>query len=165
MGFFKCVMVNHILNKINIFFKRFIALEERLTLATLCTLFRLVLAPLIFCLILNKYWILSIILFLIAAFSDFLDGFLARKRNELTNLGKYLDPIVDKIFMILVFFAFAYNSYFFQVPHWFAFFIVIREALMVFGATYLCFYKKILDVKPTIWGKLTTFCYYFLQGF
>ena len=48
--------------------------------------------------------LLFAILFVIASFTDFLDGHLARKRNEITTFGKFLDPIADKVLVLVDFY-------------------------------------------------------------
>jgi CDP-diacylglycerol--glycerol-3-phosphate 3-phosphatidyltransferase len=60
---------------------------------------RFVLALVLFGLISAKLWLWGLIVFLIAAFTDWLDGYLARKQNLMSTLGRILDPLVDKVLM------------------------------------------------------------------
>lgn len=65
--------------------------------------------------------------FVVGAISDFLDGYLARKYNLVTNFGKLIDPLADKI---LVCAAFVYLSYVGMCPFWVTIIIVFREFLV-----------------------------------
>src|SRR5579875_1943834 len=60
---------------------------------------RFVLALLLFALIAAEAWWWCLIVFVVAAFTDWLDGYLARKQNRTSNLGRILDPLVDKVLM------------------------------------------------------------------
>lgn len=151
-------MLKSIINKITFVFKLYLISQQILTPATICTLFRLLLAPIVAFLILEKSWALAFIFFVIAALSDFLDGFLARLRNETTPLGTYLDPFSDKVFLISTFYAFTKNMTN-VIPEWFAFFVIGREFAMLIGALIVCSYKKIYFIQPSFLGKLTTFIY------
>ncbi|MCH2210874.1 MAG: CDP-diacylglycerol--glycerol-3-phosphate 3-phosphatidyltransferase [Fuerstiella sp.] len=72
--------------------------RESLNLPNLVTLSRLVLAAVLFALIdSGRWWIASSILFVFAASTDALDGWLARRSGQITTLGRILDPFVDKI--------------------------------------------------------------------
>lgn len=51
----------------------------------------------------NNYQWIAFIIFIIAAATDWLDGYLARKLNQITELGKFLDPLTDKILVIAPF--------------------------------------------------------------
>lgn len=70
------------------------------------TLLRVILSPIIFLLIvIFNFYGVSLILFIFAAASDFLDGYLARKYNLVSELGGVLDPIADKILIVFVLFG------------------------------------------------------------
>lgn len=72
--------------------------RESLNLPNLITVGRLILALILFALIdVGGYWITSAALFVFAASTDWLDGYLARKYKQVTTLGRILDPFVDKI--------------------------------------------------------------------
>ena len=66
-------------------------------------------------------------LFVFAAITDWLDGYLARKLNQITELGKFLDPLVDKVLTIALFLLFIELG---QVPAWAVFLIITRELLI-----------------------------------
>ena len=84
-------------------------------LANYFTFLRIFLAPLIFIFIINeKTQLLALIIFIFASFTDFLDGYFARKSGNVSVLGEVLDPIADKILIIFILFALAthLSSYF-----------------------------------------------------
>jgi CDP-diacylglycerol---glycerol-3-phosphate 3-phosphatidyltransferase len=89
-------------------------------------------------------WI-SVVIFLIAAGTDWLDGYLARRLNQVTDLGKFLDPLVDMLAPLLVLIELG------QVPAWGVFLILARE-LTVAGWRV----SQTTISGANIWGKLKT---------
>ena len=86
-----------------------------ITFINLLTFSRIVLAAIIFLLLMSSDgYLLALILFYIAALTDWLDGYLARKYNAVSQLGEILDPIADKILIVFVFFGLAVNG----TPPW-----------------------------------------------
>ena len=82
----------------------------KVTLINILTFSRILIAFLIFgLLVLEDYYLLSLILFFIAGISDYYDGFLARKYNATSQLGEILDPIADKILIVFLLFGLALN--------------------------------------------------------
>ncbi|MFH1458852.1 MAG: CDP-diacylglycerol--glycerol-3-phosphate 3-phosphatidyltransferase [Candidatus Omnitrophota bacterium] len=71
--------------------------------------------------------ILALIAFLIASITDFYDGYLARKHNLITDLGKLLDPIADKILVLSAFLVFVEMGI---IPAWMVVIIILRELLI-----------------------------------
>ena len=102
-----------------------------ITLPTWVTLSRLIAVPIIFGLFLwqdsELTRLISLSVFIIAAITDWLDGYLARKLNQITELGKFLDPLVDKVLTIALFLLFIELG---QVPAWAVFLIITRELLI-----------------------------------
>jgi CDP-diacylglycerol--glycerol-3-phosphate 3-phosphatidyltransferase len=87
-------------------------------------------------------------IFLVAAGTDWLDGYLARKLNQISDLGKFLDPLVDKLLVLAPLLAFIELG---QIPAWGVFLILARE-LAIAG-------WRVNQTKITganIWGKLKT---------
>jgi CDP-diacylglycerol--glycerol-3-phosphate 3-phosphatidyltransferase len=85
------------------------------TFINLLTFSRIVLAAIIFLLLMSSDgYLLALVLFYIASLTDWLDGYLARKYNAVSQLGEILDPIADKILIVFIFFGLAVNlsSYF-----------------------------------------------------
>ncbi|MFM7886487.1 MAG: CDP-diacylglycerol--glycerol-3-phosphate 3-phosphatidyltransferase [Pseudanabaena sp.] len=102
-----------------------------ITLPTWVTLSRLIAIPIIFGLFIwqdsELTRLIALSIFLIAAVTDWLDGYLARKLNQITELGKFLDPLVDKVLTIALFLLFIELG---QVPAWAVFVVITRELLI-----------------------------------
>jgi CDP-diacylglycerol--glycerol-3-phosphate 3-phosphatidyltransferase len=97
------------------------------TFINLLTFSRIVLAAVIFLLLMSSdSYLLALILFYIAGFSDWMDGYLARKYNAVSQLGEILDPIADKILIVFVFFGLAINLSSYLIG-FFASLIITRE--------------------------------------
>lgn len=92
-------------------------------------------------------WI-SVVVFLIAAGTDWLDGYLARRLNQVTDLGKFLDPLVDKLLVLAPLMALIELG---QVPAWGVFLILARELTI---AGWRVNQPKISGAN--LWGKLKT---------
>jgi len=82
----------------------------KIALINLMTLSRIVLAIVIFLLlVIDNYLEIALALFMLAGFTDYIDGYLARKYSLTSQLGEILDPIADKILIIFLFFGLALN--------------------------------------------------------
>ncbi len=75
------------------------------TLPTLITLGRLIVLPVLLWLLLTGQVWIALALYILGALTDFLDGYLARKLNQVTPFGTFLDPIADKIYVCALFIA------------------------------------------------------------
>ncbi len=127
-----------------------------LNLSNLFTFLRVLISPFIFISIMRDNVILSIILFIFAALTDFLDGYTARLMNLQTVLGTYLDPLADKIFLLSCFIALTLRNGILNIPVWFVIFMVCREFIIVIGAIIIKLIRPNFIIKPTIWGRLNT---------
>ena len=128
--------------------------EKKLTVPTFFTTIRIMLIPCISIAMMLHQWGLSFFLFVIAAATDAIDGFLARLRNEKTFVGACLDAVADKLLIITCFATLAFvQSPLFSIPLWFVLVVLCKEALLISGALYLFLRTGSLEVKPTILGK------------
>ncbi len=96
-------------------------------LPNLLTLFRILLVPLLVVVLLTEFEgsaFIGLGVFLLAALTDFLDGFIARRRRQVTNLGKLLDPAADKILTSAAFISLVELG---LAPAWMVVIIVARE--------------------------------------
>ncbi len=138
------------------------------------TVARIVLiAPFIICLLnLNAGWsgwrYIAIVLFVVTATSDALDGFLARRLQEETTLGRYLDPLADKLLIasgVILLASKATAVPDFQLPSWVAVIVVGKDLLTVigFGLIYITTGKFLAE--PKISGKTCTVVQLILLGY
>ncbi len=104
------------------------------TYSNLLSISRLLLGLLLFISISNKQTLISISLAVLAVVSDYADGYLARKRNEISELGKILDPLADKITVALGAIA-LYHAY--SLPLWIVLLIIGRDLLILLGSIIL----------------------------
>ena len=99
-------------------------------------------------------------LFLIGAISDAVDGFLARRWNQQTELGTLLDPIADKCLILgaLISCSVIHGlPDWMRIPAWFNLLVISRDALLVAGAFVLFLMRGRWTVQPSRLGKCTTF--------
>jgi len=92
--------------------------------------------------------------FAAAALGDWLDGFLARRLNQMSQLGAVLDPIADKMTMMIVAILLAAQA---LLPIWLAVVIVLRDAIIVAGAVAYRFVVGHIEMAPTRLSKANTF--------
>ena len=109
----------------------------------------------------NDIYIFKIIIYiivLITIFTDFLDGIIARKYNLISNLGKLIDPIADKIFVITIFIIFttiniAPNTT--MINNWIVVVIIARDLLITGLRNHIALNSKIIIAANNI-GKIKT---------
>ncbi|MCR5309753.1 MAG: CDP-diacylglycerol--glycerol-3-phosphate 3-phosphatidyltransferase [Bacilli bacterium] len=98
------------------------------------------------------------IFFVLASYTDHLDGSIARKRNMVTDLGKFLDPIADKLLInsLIIFLAIPGTIYSGQIafPYWCAIILIIRD-LIIDALRQMAAIKGTV-IPANIWGKLKT---------
>jgi cardiolipin synthase len=127
-----------------------------LTLSNILTLMRLAVIPVLVIVMYQQEWEWAFGLFLLAAGTDILDGQVARWLHEQTNLGRVLDPLVDKILVVSVFCVLAAGtSPVFVIPQWFVWLVVVREVIMIVGSCIIMYLCCDVVVDAMIWGKLT----------
>lgn len=126
------------------------------------TLFRIILVPIMvivsffdipgsFLGISTTMWIMELI-FIIASITDKLDGYLARKNNQVTNFGKFLDPIADKILVVAAMILFVEMG---RLPAWIPIIVIFRE-FAVSGYRLIAVQNSGKVIAANIWGKLKT---------
>lgn len=137
-------------------FERIPPYEKRITFATVLTIGRMVISPIIVFAVMMHCFKSAFGLFIIAAVTDFLDGFFARYCNQKTLLGACLDPLADKILIASCLTAlFVVDIPAFAIAPLLIIVFFIKEAVQVIGAAYLL-YKSHSFIEPTFLGKATT---------
>lgn len=122
-------------------------------LPNLITLLRLGLVPVVAVTIANGAFAAALAAFLLAAVSDFADGWIARRFGLTSRLGALLDPVADKLSMFVATVALAWHG---LVPPWLAIAIVARDVVIVAGAAAYRLVRGELDIAPTRLSKLNT---------
>lgn len=125
-----------------------------LNLANCLTLFRIVTIPIFLEFLAYQFYWEALLVFAIGGFTDFLDGFVARRMNQQTALGAYLDPVADKLLVITSFIMLGSIG---GIPIWLTVIVVARDILIVlgYGIIYLLVEER-LQVRPTQVGKWST---------
>ncbi len=135
---------------------------EAMSLPNKISLTRIVfILPFVLCIIqvqnndLYRYIALAMI-FVLGA-TDALDGYLARRRNEITKLGKYLDPAADKL--LLVTSCILLSSKIWpepRFPNWLSAIILSRDIFIIFGTAALILFTGKMGCRPNTLGRVTT---------
>lgn len=133
-----------------------------MNLANKLTIFRMILVPIMMVMPLFNIqgeilgisitYIIVDVIFILASITDKLDGYIARSRNQITTFGKFLDPIADKILVIVAMLMLVANN---KLPYWIPAIVIIRE-FAVSGYRLVAVQKDGNVIAASIWGKLKT---------
>lgn len=118
------------------------------------TLLRILLIPVFAWAYFERAPVLALWLYLAACITDFLDGYLARKLNQITNFGKLFDPLADKLMLVTLLFCLAHTGH---VAWWVLGVIALKEVYMLLGSLYMLRHKVV--VSSNIYGKVATFVF------
>ena len=121
----------------------------------LITLIRILLIAPVAVTLMHRQLETSLALFAVAAASDALDGFLAKRFGWQSVLGSILDPIADKLLLATVFVSLALLR---LVPPWLMAVVLARDAIIVAGAAAYRFFIGPLTAQPSMVSKLNTLC-------
>lgn len=123
-----------------------------MTTANKITVLRVILVPIFLLLLYTQHFVLSFIVYIIACLSDFLDGYIARKYNQISDFGKFMDPLADKMLVIS---AMCYFVEITRIPGWVVAIVCIRE-FAVGGLRMLAAENQIV-IAAAFSGKFKTF--------
>ena len=125
-----------------------------MNLANKLTMFRVIMIP-VFLIVLYadfeycKY--VALVIFAVASFTDFLDGHIARSRNLVTDFGKFMDPIADKLLVSSAFIAFVQMN---LLPAWIVIIFIARE--FIISGFRLVASDAGIVLAASWWGKFKT---------
>jgi cardiolipin synthase len=125
-----------------------------LTIPNLLTLVRIVMTPFILLELSRGHYLAGGWMFGAAAFTDILDGALARRFGGQSQIGQYLDPIADKILLTSIYIGLAIGG---AVPVWLVAVIFARDFWILLLSAVALRFTQFRDLKPSLWGKASTF--------
>ena len=129
-----------------------------MTIPNILTIARLFLVPCFIGASMQRMYGAAFFIFVSAAVTDVLDGFIARRFNQRSRLGALLDPAADKLLMVsgYVFYTLSATLPVVGVPIWLTFVIFIRDFLIAIFAYLLFTRVQVKKFPPSIAGKVTT---------
>lgn len=133
--------------------------NELLLIPNILSLFRIVLVPVFIYIYFTEkphgYW--ALVVLAISFLTDVLDGKIARKYNMISETGRILDPLADKITQFTVLVVLYIDG---KVPVIFPLLVLLKELTMLVGAIYLKKYLKTDVISSNFWGKSATGTFY-----
>ncbi len=134
-----------------------------ITLPNLLTVFRMVLVPVFVSLLFYQRFGMALGVFILAGITDGLDGLLARRFDQKSQLGTILDPIADKLLLVTSFIVLSLPSIspqprpgHFPVPFWVTAAVLSRDIFIVVGAAAINIVTGYRGFRPSWLGKLST---------
>lgn len=108
--------------------------------------------------------IAAIAIFTVAAASDGIDGYIARRWNQMSKLGTILDPIADKGLLLAGIITLSVSNWQYEFPLWFPVLVIARDIVIVSGVVVLNFINGEMRVRPSWMGKTATVAQMFAIG-
>ncbi|PSH68037.1 CDP-alcohol phosphatidyltransferase [Phyllobacterium brassicacearum] len=124
-----------------------------MTIPNYITIFRFVLVPFIVMAVLSDYVGAALIGFVIAGVSDGVDGYIARRYDQRSELGAYLDPIADKLLLVSLFIVLGFLE---QLPVWLVVIVVSRDIFIVGAVLLGAVIGKPMEMHPLFVSKANT---------
>lgn len=127
------------------------------TVPNILSFLRLAMIPVFVTATILDHFTISLILFVSAALTDALDGYIARKLNQRSRLGAILDPAADKLLMVCGYVVYTIHEHApYPIPSWLTFTVFVRDLLIVIFA-YLLYTRVNIDrFPPSVIGKIST---------
>ena len=124
-----------------------------MTIPNLITILRFLLVLAVVLAMLNMRWDWAFAGFLVAGISDGVDGFIARRFNQQSKLGAYLDPMADKVLLVSVFVVMGFIG---ELPLWLVVTMVSRDALIICAVLLSTVMAHPVEMKPLYVSKANT---------
>lgn len=135
-----------------------------ITVPNFLTVFRMVLIPVFVSLLFYQKFVFALAVFVFAGITDGLDGLLARRFDQKSQLGTILDPIADKLMLVTAFVVLSMRSVFPQpvpshlpVPFWVTIAVISRDVFILVGAAAINIVTGFRGFRPSMLGKINTF--------
>jgi cardiolipin synthase len=122
---------------------------------------RVLAVPLMIWLIISGEFFVAFWVFILAGISDGVDGFIAKRFNQQTTLGAYLDPAADKLMLVSIYVAFGVLEI---LPPWLVILVVSRDVLIVGGVLLAILLEQPVKVRPLLLSKMNTAAQIVLAG-
>lgn len=132
-----------------------------MNLPNLVTTGRILLVPIVVWAIMSGQMLIAFWLFVIAAFSDAVDGFLAKRLGATSEFGAYLDPLADKAMLVSIYVMLGIAE---LLPRWVVIAVVSRDIMIVGAVVVAWLVKKPLTIRPFLISKLNTTAQILLAG-
>jgi cardiolipin synthase len=124
-----------------------------MSIPNLLTFIRIILIPWFAIQLFNGSFNQALWVFAGAAVTDGLDGFIARWFSQKTRLGAFLDPVADKLLLSTAYIALAVMR---EIPVWLTVIVISRDVVIVLGVTILFLNQVDVEIKPSVYSKMTT---------
>ena len=127
------------------------------TIPNILTVFRMLLTLPFLYLVQQGRFGYALLVFFTASLTDFVDGYIARRFKQHSRLGRFLDPLADKLLTTTGFVVMAIpHAGFPSIPIWLAVAVVSRDLVIVSGSLVVYMLTKFKDFRPTLLGKINT---------
>jgi len=131
-----------------------VKLSQIFTAPNQLTLLRMIFVPFIVIHLVEGRYLWALVVFVVAGFSDGLDGLLARTLHQQTVLGQYLDPMADKLLLSTMFLVLSILN---KIPWKFTVLVFSRDISILAASAVLFAIAGLRDFRPSIFGKANTF--------
>lgn len=125
------------------------------------TIVRILAVPLAIWLIISGEYRVAFWVFVTAGVSDGVDGFIAKRFNQTTELGSYLDPVADKLLLVSIYVTLGFSR---LIPAWLPIIVASRDIFIIGGVLIMVMIGHPLVVKPLMLSKVNTAAQIILAG-